>query len=159
MSGLIKIFENGEEYTTINGKKEGEYKLHGKKCVEQLLHYKNDLLEGEGKEWFTNGKLHVVYYYKEGKQNGTSIEYWPSGILRYRANYQDDKLHGTAFEYNREGKLIDENTYENGEAEKGIEHESESEEEEKEGERINRKMKEMTLKNKNIATKKNTLSR
>ncbi len=63
--------------TYKQGKKHGVHfvfdSIAGKKCGE--YHYKDDMLEGWYKEWFSNGKIKTSAKFKNGKADG-NCQYW-----------------------------------------------------------------------------------
>lgn len=81
---------------------------------------------GEGEQGVLNGKWEqnygiglpwIIGYYKKGKRTGQWFEYFPGTTKLCRTEYWDnDKLNGTRTRFDMEGKIIEEITFNDGEA-------------------------------------------
>lgn len=68
--------------------------------------YKNGLLEGDYKIYYSNGNLTEWSVYQNGLLHGTSKRYSDTGILVEAIDYANGKLNGKALYYNTNGDLI-----------------------------------------------------
>jgi antitoxin component YwqK of YwqJK toxin-antitoxin module len=82
---------------------------------EHFLVDKNDLVQGEYKEYYHNGQLKSHLFYQDGCLHGECKFYYDNGQLKEHAFCQHNILHGESFEYTRSGRLRKYACYENGE--------------------------------------------
>ena len=66
------------------------------------VHYKNDRLNGEYKEWWGNGILNILAHYKNGKLDGEYKRWWGNSNLEEESYYRNGKLDGEYKEWNIE---------------------------------------------------------
>lgn len=94
----LKYYANGNlncRYAVIDGKGEGECIVYyGNAVIQAKYYFKNDMIDGEFKQWSIKGNLIHVRNYHNGKLNGTSITLFPSGKIKSKMNYIDDVLAG-----------------------------------------------------------------
>lgn len=149
--GIEKIYQvekNGEktldeEYSYMNGKKNGMYKKYIGKVVLYDIPYKNDkkngigytylwddknnrhiiaktnykddLEEGEYTSYFMNGEINYKGFYKKGHMEGISISYCDNGKVNSETFFTNGKKEGIAKIYNcDDGHLIEKTNYKNG---------------------------------------------
>ncbi|WP_333821123.1 tetratricopeptide repeat protein [Ohtaekwangia sp.] len=74
-------------------------------------HFKNGVLDGTKRLYFSNGKPYSEYNYKSGDYEGPFKIYYPSGQLRQKGQYLDDELNGVVEEYYEDGTLMKQETY------------------------------------------------
>ena len=72
--------------------------------------FKDDLIDGEMKEYFPSGKHALQTDYKNGILNGSRMSYYESGIGKIEEYYKDGKKNGKSFEYYDNGNTK-ENSY------------------------------------------------
>ena len=75
--------------------------------------YGNGKLNGEYKEWYTNGQLFEHKHYADGKLNGEYKEWYDHGQISTHAYYVDNKLHGDYKEWHSHGQLYTQMYYVN----------------------------------------------
>lgn len=66
--------------------------------------YFNDVLDGEYKEWYSNGQIKVEAYYKNGQLEGAYNKFYSNGNKRLESNYKDNVRVGVYKEYFKNGK-------------------------------------------------------
>ena len=87
----------------------------GDSVLEGKIPFKNGVMEGYSKLYYSNGKLKVeLPLDKNGLVNGIVKIYYPSGKIMSEKSYKDDKLEGTVKKYDESGKIISEEFYKNG---------------------------------------------
>jgi len=80
----------------------------------KLEHYKNDLLDGIKKEYYTGSKLRREISYKNGLLDGTFKSYNKNGILIEETNYKDNKKNGQQQYFYEDGVLLRTENWMNG---------------------------------------------
>tara|TARA_R110002073_G_scaffold313380_2_gene485241 strand:- start:2174 stop:5473 length:3300 start_codon:yes stop_codon:yes gene_type:complete len=106
-----------ETATYVNGKADGRnliYFKNGKLKADGNI--VNNALEGEYKLYNDNGALHETKNFKNGNLEGPYLAYFKVGKqnLEYNIPYKNDSIHGKAIEYYSNGKVYQENYYQNG---------------------------------------------
>jgi len=127
---IVKTFENGSdialvEHFTLKGLPESKGKMKGKKRIGKWVYYhkdgktimleenyENDVLNGEYKVFYKDGKLTEIKHYKNGILDGNSKKYSPKGILIEDVNYVNGELNGAAAFYEDNGNLKYKGLYE-----------------------------------------------
>ena len=66
--------------------------------------YKNDILEGAYKEWYSNGQLKIQASYRDGKLEGTYLQYYSNGQKRVVGRYGDNIRVGVYTEFYKNGQ-------------------------------------------------------
>ncbi len=79
--------------------------------------YKNGLLNGICKKWFSNNQLMESREYKLGKKNGKQVSYWENGNKRFEFTAKDDAYEGEMKEWAVNGKLFHLAHFKNGQEE------------------------------------------
>jgi antitoxin component YwqK of YwqJK toxin-antitoxin module len=79
--------------------------------------YKDGLLSGLTRKWFTNGTVMELRNYKNGKKNGRQTVFWENGNKKFEFTALDDAPEGEMKEWNMEGDLIHLANYLNGQEE------------------------------------------
>ena len=74
--------------------------------------YENNVLNGDYKVFYEDGKLTKHSLYKDGKLHGNSKKYSPESILIEDVNYVNGQLHGFAAFYEDNGNLKQKGMYE-----------------------------------------------
>ena len=110
--GLLK--SEGEMKGKIRIGKWKYYHIDGKTILSEER-YKEGILNGESKTYYTTGKLTEHLFYKNGKLSGNIKRYADNGNLLGDLNYIEGKLYGPAKYYNTKGKLIYWGDYEDDE--------------------------------------------
>lgn len=91
----------------ISSKKKGLWKFYYKgtngRSIMAEVHYKNDVVDGEVKEYYPSGRLQSKIHYKNGVLNGSKMTFYESGIGKYEEYYKDGKKYGKSFEYYENG--------------------------------------------------------
>lgn len=88
--------------------------LEGKLNPYSIAFYKDDVLNGEYKELFSNGKLKLKGNYVDGNKEGEWIEYNLTGVVVGKVRYKNGQTHGWAYAYDSKGKQISQTMYRNG---------------------------------------------
>lgn len=127
---VLKTFEkNNDEalvqHFTLKGLPESEGKMNGKKRVGKWVYYHKDgkeilieenyvdnILNGDFKVFYEDGKLTKFAHFKDGKLHGNSKKYTPESILIEDINYVNGELHGAAAFYEDNGNLKQKGLYE-----------------------------------------------
>ncbi len=127
---LLKTFEvnNDEalvEHFTLKGLPESKGKMDGKKRIGKWVYYhkngkallieenyENDVLNGDYKVFYEDGKLTKFAHYNDGRLHGNSRKYSPKSILVEDVNYVNGALHGDAAFYEDNGNLKQKGRYE-----------------------------------------------
>lgn len=87
------------------------YPAGGKAFEEE---YKNGLLNGSRKVYFSNGKLYSEQRYVNGDYQGPYSFFYPNGKIREKGEYKDDEFNGVVESYNEDGSPRLSETYING---------------------------------------------
>ena len=74
----------------------------------------NGKRNGEGIEYYENGKIKFIGEYLNGKRNGQGKEYYDNGEKKFEGVYLNGKRNGKGKEYYDNGKLYFEGEYLNG---------------------------------------------
>ena len=82
----------------------------------------NGKRNGEGIEYYENGKIKFIGEYLNGKRNGQGKEYYDNGEKKFKGVYLNGKRNGKGKEYYDNGKLKFEGEYLNGNKMKGKMH-------------------------------------
>jgi len=85
---------------------------NGTKAYEET--FKNGMIEGVKRFYFSSGKIHSEYFYKAGDYEGPYKVYYPNGKLYEKGEYKNDELQGVLEIYNEDGSLYRRETYLNG---------------------------------------------
>ncbi|OHD66110.1 MAG: hypothetical protein A2176_04115 [Spirochaetes bacterium RBG_13_51_14] len=93
-NGLWKIFFKGTNGTSVMAE----------------INFKNDLIDGELKEYYPSGRVRTVTDYSNGIMNGRHMTYYESGIGNLEESFRDGKKIGKSLEYFENGN-IKENAY------------------------------------------------
>ena len=96
------------------GKKNGLWKVYAKgsngKTVMAEVNFKDDLVDGETKEFYPSGRLQCVTHRKNGVLEGSRMTYYENGIGMVEEYYKNGKKNGKSFEYYPNG-MTKENAY------------------------------------------------
>lgn len=121
-----------EYYDDGRLKKECEYKdniKHGREREYHILcksneyflnverHYKNGLLYGISKSWYSDGMgggVEVENHYKDGKKHGKCKRWWYNGQLWEEENYVEGKQEGVSRSYDFNGVKMSERKWNEG---------------------------------------------
>ncbi len=125
MARLVKKYTDygtlEAEYFVVpdkNGKDiiEGEYKTFfddGK--ISKTINYSNGKKNGQLIEYYGNGNIFSISYFVDGKQEGNHIVYIDGRVYK-NCNYKNNELHGEFLEYHMESDALYEHCfYNNGE--------------------------------------------
>jgi antitoxin component YwqK of YwqJK toxin-antitoxin module len=97
---------NEREFTIVNGKVNGEYKIW---CDNGQLggqyFYKDGLLNGEYKQWYKNGQPFIHCTYKDGERDGEYKMWYNNGQLREHCFHKNGWLDGESKEWYENGQL------------------------------------------------------
>jgi antitoxin component YwqK of YwqJK toxin-antitoxin module len=119
----IIYYSNGyinEEYTHINGIKQGTYKRYRFKVyngigsqgsIEIEANYKDDILHGKYIEYRQDSEKEMEANYKDGKLDGKYIDYDLDGNKKIESTYKDGKLNGKYIKFSRNGSIIVEQNF------------------------------------------------
>ncbi|HFA52010.1 MAG TPA: toxin-antitoxin system YwqK family antitoxin [Bacteroidetes bacterium] len=92
--------------------KHGPYfSYHPNGQVMEQSTYKDDVLQGETKVFFENGKLDYVEHYKNGKYEGLYQKYFENGQLSNEGQYVDNAMSGIWKRWYKTGELREEVTF------------------------------------------------
>lgn len=86
----------------------------GKIDVLSISNYKDSVLHGAYKEFFSNGKLKKTGNYLKGDKTGEWQEFEMKGVLIGQLRFKDGLPHGWAYAYNSKGVKISETLYQKG---------------------------------------------
>jgi antitoxin component YwqK of YwqJK toxin-antitoxin module len=82
--------------TYVKGKREGIYRefysLGGELRLEET--YRDGLVEGVSREWYTNGMKRSETFYRRGKKDGFCRAWYETGQMMHEIWYQHDDYHG-----------------------------------------------------------------
>jgi antitoxin component YwqK of YwqJK toxin-antitoxin module len=106
--GKIEVFsKNGilkNEYFLIGGKRNGEeikYYLNRRHCKKLSVNWKNDVLFGPVKTWYSNGNEESQKEMRQNKKNGMAYAWYKDKTLMFVEEYEDDVLkEGTYYKNN-----------------------------------------------------------
>lgn len=79
--------------------------------------YKNGILNGISKKWYSNSRLMELRYYSNGQKEGKQIAYFENGNTKFEFTAKDDHYEGELKEWNMDSKLIHLATFKNGQEE------------------------------------------
>ena len=99
----------------MDGKKDGlikEWYSNGNQKFEGV--YAVGLLQGNCKQWYTDGKLESEVSYKNGKKDGLIKEWYSNGNQKFEGVYAVGLLQGNCKQWYTDGKLESEVSYKNG---------------------------------------------
>jgi antitoxin component YwqK of YwqJK toxin-antitoxin module len=82
-----------------------------------LSGYKNGLLEGITKKWYSKNKLMEERYYSKGAKNGKQLAFWENGKKRFEFIAKNDVYEGELKEWDVKGSLIHWANFKNGQEE------------------------------------------
>lgn len=101
-----KEYSNGSSYkgNFVNGKKEGEGTFIFKDGWKHIGFFKNDIPDGEGKQYDENGKITFEGNFYKYKLNGKGKSYSTNGNIS-EGNFKNGKLNGFGKQYSKDGKL------------------------------------------------------
>lgn len=118
IEGVYEIrFEEGKILVTYKESvKEGEMLVYDSKgTLLQRLFYKNDFLNGQTINYFSDGKTpEVITTFKENILEGPMTSYYSNGVKRSEALYKKGKLEGDFLFYDEFGDLSQKTVYRNG---------------------------------------------
>ncbi len=105
-----KIISQGD---MIGKKREGLWRYFHRDSDKIMSeeHYVNDLIQGEKKVYFLNGKLTELTNYVDGKRHGKSTIYSDRGDVMKEFVYDNNELHGRTVYYDAKGNITIEGTY------------------------------------------------
>jgi hypothetical protein len=95
------------EFTIVDGKLEGEYKewwSNGQLWEESF--YKDGKLEGNCKRYYKNGQPHIHCTYKNGLSDGEFKSWRINGQLEEQSYFKNDKLEGERKLWLRNGMTV-----------------------------------------------------
>lgn len=94
------------ETSYLNNKRNGVNKIYfpDTLALKAEINYKDDFIEGEGINYYRNGKPKLRGYYKKGKLHGVERSYYHDGGLRNEIPYINGIREGMAIEYFENGK-------------------------------------------------------
>ncbi len=103
----------------INGKKQGKFEEYEYGRIRTICYYVDDELDGEYKEFYSNGKLSMHRNYVKGKIEGEDLGYFHSnegdiGPLCKKSYYMNGILEGNSEIFYENNKLKFFNTFKNG---------------------------------------------
>jgi antitoxin component YwqK of YwqJK toxin-antitoxin module len=96
----------------VNGKKCGVTKLvdsAGKLLTS--MEYKDDMIDGEVKNFYQSGGILSMSVYKCGTQDGRSVSFYENGMMHIDSNYKSGKLDGPFIVYDEFGDKMLECSY------------------------------------------------
>ena len=104
------------EGKTINRKNEGEWKYYHKesKDLKMVEFYKNGLLSGVRKIFYSSNKIADETTFVEGKKNGQRKIYTQKGIVTEESNFKNDEFDGYCIYKNPTGQIVSQGNYQNG---------------------------------------------
>lgn len=116
--GAFFSFYNGRltSMTTYHyGKKHGPYeKYHANGKVQFEYSHKNNLREGNWRQYRDDGTIYEECTYKNGKIEGVKITYHTNEKKKFVNNYINGIRNGESLYYNDEGKLVSKSNYKMG---------------------------------------------
>jgi len=93
----------------------------GKMDILSVSNFKDSVLNGESKEFFSNGKIKKSGTYLKGLKTSEWQEFDMAGILIGKIRYKEGLPHGWAYAFNAKGQKISETLYQYGTILKGKE--------------------------------------
>ena len=116
---IILYHDNGQLKTKATLDSNGEHHGNGKEWysngkIFKDQNFKNGVPHGSFKTYFKNGNIWQDYNFKNGEQHGVNNEYYENGGKNIISNFKDGKLHGLREQYYISGNLETRTTYENG---------------------------------------------
>ncbi|MDH5641089.1 MAG: hypothetical protein OEY28_07325, partial [Nitrospira sp.] len=95
-----------ETYTTVDGKREGEYRaFHSDGSKRAVGSYKLDLAEGKWLYYFANGNPEQVCSYDKGNFQGGAIRYHENGNKACESSFEKGYAKGAWAEYHANGQI------------------------------------------------------
>ena len=93
--------------TYAKGKKNGVWKTFSAQTgiLLEEINYKNELLNGVVKTFYTDGKPCTIEHFIMGKRFGESISYFVGGVVSIRGSYKDNLKIGEWEYFDQNGKL------------------------------------------------------
>ena len=76
--------------------------------------YKGNKRNGDYKEFYYDGAVHVWRHFKDGKEHGKTRIFTETGALITEGNYVEGNLKGKEIEYYEDGKVLSEKGFVNG---------------------------------------------
>jgi antitoxin component YwqK of YwqJK toxin-antitoxin module len=106
------------EGQVISSMKNGLWKFYyrgtdGKGLLAEV-HYKNNVLDGEAKAYYPNGRLQSKINYKNGFLHGSKMIFYESGMGKIEEYFKDGVKSGKSFEYYENGKIKENAYFRNG---------------------------------------------
>jgi antitoxin component YwqK of YwqJK toxin-antitoxin module len=101
-----------------NRNKEGRWEFYDEKGhLIRFENYKDNILSGESKVYYSNGQLSHELIYVNGKLNGPFQEFNSDGLLAKKGAYLDDNFHGVVVFNDSEGRKRKEGKFVKGKKE------------------------------------------
>lgn len=117
----VETIENKDENGVLierYSRKKDNYAKHGKYLrfhpdgkVFEERNYKNDVLDGESKVYFSNGQLDYIENHKDGQYEGLYQKYFENGQLSNEGQYVDNQMSGVWKRWYEDGTLREEVTF------------------------------------------------
>ena len=113
---LVQEAANGKVIINfVNGQKSGKTTfVSSENIVLSEIEYKDDIIDGEVRQYYPSGKILSLLEYKAGKQDGKFITYFENGIIQTQSEYKDGLQCGHFKGFDDFGDLISECEYVNG---------------------------------------------
>jgi antitoxin component YwqK of YwqJK toxin-antitoxin module len=113
---IVHDLEDGKVIVPyVSGKKNGRSKLvDGDGHVLAIIEYKEDLVDGEVKNFYRSGGVISIAHFKEGAQNGSFASFYENGMRQIESSYKAGQLEGTFIVYDEFGDKLVECVYRNG---------------------------------------------
>lgn len=115
---IVETVENRDDNGVLLEKytrKKDDFAKHGKYTsfypggqVKEERNYQNDLLDGESKVYFENGKLDYIETHKKGEFEGPYQKYFESGQLSNEGQYVNNEMSGIWKRWYENGQLREE---------------------------------------------------
>jgi antitoxin component YwqK of YwqJK toxin-antitoxin module len=117
--GLYQTYyENGQLKQSLNvkfGHANGEtIKFTEDGIVSAVALFNKGKIDGIGKIYHPNGKLHKEFKFDNGIKEGVHKSYWENGKLYEKCSYKFNKKNGSCESYRDNGQLIKKENYKNG---------------------------------------------
>lgn len=106
VNGCFTSLTTGCKIEYSNFKKNGKSESIMSSGVKEVAYYKDGVLHGPRREYYTSGVIRLESNYVDGKLQGLYELFWETGLIKMHCFFSQDKLHGFAENYNNEGKLI-----------------------------------------------------
>ena len=107
------VFVAGEE-TPFTGIVENYKTSEGDKTLSGKVPFKDGLMEGTSKLFYSNGKMASVATFKKGKIEGIQKDYYESGIRKREISYKNGLVDGITKMYYLNGNIQSEISYKKG---------------------------------------------